>query len=127
MVANLSPRGENGFTFIEMITVVLLISILATVAMLEYSGIQRQVKTDLVHADLKILRAAVRAYYMDHHAYPPDLHHLATEGYLEENPDDKFAPIGSKYKFDINALKISSIGSDGISDTNDDISIDFSF
>ncbi|HHZ19624.1 MAG TPA: prepilin-type N-terminal cleavage/methylation domain-containing protein [Firmicutes bacterium] len=128
MVGKLSFRNEKGFTFIELITVVLLISVLATIAMLNYSGVQRQAKTDLVNADLKILRAAVRAYCLDHNNPPPDLNRLAEEGYIDENPDDKFAPAGTKYSLQtsMNSIKIRSVGPDGIIDTSDDIVIDFS-
>lgn len=83
---------EKGYTFIELMLVVMLLSILATIAVLNYSDLQQQTTTDLAWADLKVLRAAIRAYYMKYQNYPADLATLQSNGYIDEIPKDKFSP-----------------------------------
>jgi prepilin-type N-terminal cleavage/methylation domain-containing protein len=93
--------NENGFTFLEIIFVILLLTILATVAMLNYSGLQQSAVNDLALTDLKVIRAALRSYHLENNDFPATgLDELTTQGFLDENPDDKCVSGGGiKYQY----------------------------
>jgi prepilin-type N-terminal cleavage/methylation domain-containing protein len=85
-------QKENGFTFLELIFVVLLLATLAGIAMLNYSRIQQDTAKELVNVDLKVIRAALRSYYLEKKDFPTALHNLVNENYLSEEPFDKLDP-----------------------------------
>ena len=89
------PRGRclsnaGGWTLIELLIVISLISILATMGMAQY-------KTSVVHAreatlkeDLFRMRDAIDQYYADKGKYPEALEALVSDGYLRKIPEDPF-------------------------------------
>jgi general secretion pathway protein G len=81
-------RRHSGFTIIELLVVLALISILATMGMAQY-------RTGIVHAreavlktDLFDMRDAIDQYYADKGQYPGTLDALVTDGYLRKLPVD---------------------------------------
>lgn len=111
-----TTASQAGFTFIELILVILLMSTLLSVAMLNYSSLQEQTLTDLARTDLQVLRAAIKAYYIKHQAYPDTLNSLVSnpsEQYMDELPTDKFGS-GGNYGYDKTQRKIWSRGPDGM-------------
>ena len=122
---------EAGFTFLELMYVVILITILVTMATLNFSSLQNDTTEELVRVDLKVLRAAARAYYLKNGTFPPDLKTLVSDGYLDELPHDKFVRGGgADYLFVSGATTytIWSRGPDGQDDNrlDDDVWIQFS-
>jgi type II secretory pathway pseudopilin PulG len=83
---------EEGFTFLEMVFVVLLLATLATIAVLNYSGVQHDTAKELVGVDFKVIRAALRSYYLENKSFPATLEDLVTSNYLSEQPFDKLDP-----------------------------------
>ena len=79
---------QSGFTLVEMIFVVLLLSTLLTMVSLNFSGLQEQTTLEIVNVDLKVIRTAAKSYYLDRNAFPSSLNDLT--GYLDELPEDKF-------------------------------------
>jgi len=82
--------SPSGFTIIELLVVLALISILATMGMAQY-------RTGIVHAreavlktDLFDLRDAIDQYYADKGQYPGTLDALVTDGYIRKIPVDPF-------------------------------------
>lgn len=63
----------RGFTIVELITVIAILGILATITYLTYSGIQTSAQTTAVKQDLAGLVKALRTYYIRNQAYPTDL------------------------------------------------------
>ena len=83
-------RSAPGFTIIELLVVLALISILATMGMAQYrQGVvharEAVLKTDLFH-----LRDAIDQYYADKGQYPGTLDSLVTDGYIRKIPVDPF-------------------------------------
>ena len=85
-----SPESARGFTMIELLVVVSLIVILATMGMGLY-------KTGVIHAkeavlkdDLFQMRDAIDQYYADKGQYPAALDALVTDGYVRKIPQDPF-------------------------------------
>jgi len=66
------PRTPNGFTIIELLTVVLILAILAGIALLKYLDLRNQARAAQVAGDFRSVMVASYNYYSDHDAWPPD-------------------------------------------------------
>ena len=124
MIHNITT--EEGFTFLELVVVILLLSILVTVASLHYSGLQEETTKDLVRIDLKVIQTALKSYHLENGDYPASLQILVDDGFLEDMPVDKFVSgTGSSYLYQKNASSFTlwSRGPNGVNDNGagDDI------
>jgi general secretion pathway protein G len=81
-------RGDQGFTLIELITVVAIVGILAAIAVPQYKMAILQAKEGVLREDLFRFRDAIDQYYIDKGKYPASLDALAEEGYLRKIPVD---------------------------------------
>lgn len=87
-------RSNGGFTLIELMIVVAIISLLAMIAMPIYASITRRVQENCTKANLKILRGALAAYAADHDGvFPTDnLQSLIDGGYINKIPYERTPP-----------------------------------
>ena len=97
------PLKRKAFTLIELLIVVAVIAILASVAVVNLLEAQTRAKVSRVKNDLRILATALEAYRNDNQGYP-DLIDIATGGawllkplttpvaYLSVLPPDPFLP-----------------------------------
>jgi general secretion pathway protein G len=83
-------RGCRGFTIIELTVVLILISILATMALLQYRNSVIYAREAVLKEDLFHLRDALDQYYADKGKYPDALDSLVTDGYIRKIPADPF-------------------------------------
>jgi general secretion pathway protein G len=83
-------RSAAGFTLIEMLVVVSLISILAGLSIAQYKHGTRLAQEAVLKEDLFRMREGIDQYYADKGQYPPDLTALVSEGYLRQVPKDPF-------------------------------------
>ena len=83
-----SVRGVRGFTMIEMLIVMTLIIILASVGMTQYKSSVRRSQEAVLKENLFRLRDAIDQYYADKTKYPAGLEDLVSEGYIREVPKD---------------------------------------
>jgi general secretion pathway protein G len=83
-------RGTPGFTLIELIVVVTLISILAAIALPNFKVAIIQAKEATLKEDLYRLRDLIDQYYVDKGQYPSSLDALVEDGYLRKLPSDPF-------------------------------------
>jgi general secretion pathway protein G len=83
-------RDSRGWTLIELLIVISLISILATIGMVSYRNSVTAAKESILKTDLFRLRDAIDQYYADKGEYPASLDTLVSEGYLRKVPDDPF-------------------------------------
>jgi general secretion pathway protein G len=81
-------RHSRGFTIIELLVVLALISILATMALAQYRNGQIHAREAVLKTDLFHLRDAIDQYYADKGQYPSTLDVLVTEGYVRKVPVD---------------------------------------
>ena len=81
-------RGARGFTMIEMLIVMTLIVILATVGMSQYKNSVKRSEEAVLKENLFRMRDAIDQYYADKTKYPAGLDDLVTEGYIREVPKD---------------------------------------
>lgn len=84
------PRSarSGGFTLIELITVVAIVSILAAMALPQYKVAIIQSKEAVLKENLFRLRDIIDQYYVDKGKYPASLEALVEEGYLRRLPED---------------------------------------
>jgi general secretion pathway protein G len=78
----------RGFTLIEVLIVVALVVVLASVAMPLYRNAVRRSDEAVLKEDLFRMRDTLEQYYADRNKYPASLQDLVSEGYLREVPTD---------------------------------------
>jgi len=83
-------RGDSsrGFTLLEVMIVMVIIIILATIAVGQYQKSIQRSKEAVLHQDLQILRNAINSYWADKDTGPGSLDDLKTSGYIGDVPED---------------------------------------
>jgi general secretion pathway protein G len=81
-------RTQSGFTLIELIIVMTIIAILATLAIPYFAAAVKHAREAVLREDLQTMRMAVDSYTMDKQKAPQSLDDLVQEGYLKAVPED---------------------------------------
>ena len=79
---------RRGFTLVEMLLVLMLIALLATLVTPVVTGGLARARESTLRTDLYALRKAIDDYYADTGAYPQELEELVTKRYLRRIPPD---------------------------------------
>jgi general secretion pathway protein G len=88
MARNTRIGNARGFTLVELLVVISLISILAAMALVNYrNGVVRS-QESVLKTDLFRMRDAIDQYYADKGKYPASLDALVTDGYMRAVPED---------------------------------------
>jgi len=121
---------EAGFTLIELMVVIVILGLLATVVVLNVMPAQDKAMTEKARTDIALLEQAAERYRLDMFAYPTSEQGLKAltavpaglahperypaGGYIKRLPDD---PWGNAYRYESpgrhGALDIYSLGADG--------------
>jgi len=83
-----SASGSRGFTMIELLIVMTLIVVLASVGMTQYRNSVTRAQEATLKEDLFRMRDAMDQFYADKNKWPSDLAELVSEGYIREVPED---------------------------------------
>jgi general secretion pathway protein G len=120
--------SQDGFTLIELMVVILIIGLLATIVVQNLRGATDKAKRVKAEADISTLKTALDRYYLDNGSYPstdqglgalvkpPSSGKIPTDypegGYVEKIPLD---PWGDPYFYqsDGNTYALKSFGADG--------------
>jgi len=81
-------KDRQGYTLIEMMIVISIISILATMAMPSFQKSLVRAKETNLRRTLFIMRDTIDQYFADHGRYPDSLQDLETEKYVRQIPMD---------------------------------------
>ena len=77
-----------GFTMIEMLIVMTLVVILASIGMVQYRNSVTRAEEAALKENLFRMRDAMDQFYADKNKWPTDLAELVSEGYIREVPTD---------------------------------------
>lgn len=123
-------RGySEGFTLIEIMVVILILGLLATIVVQSLRGSVDKAKRTKAEADISSLKTALDRYYLDNGSYPttdqglqalisaPTSGQIPTNyeqgGYIERVPPDPWGH-GYFYQSDGNGYILKSFGADGV-------------
>ncbi|AIE60717.1 competence type IV pilus major pilin ComGC [Bacillus methanolicus] len=80
-------KNEKGFTLIEMLIVLLVISILLIITIPNITKHNDNINNKGCEAFIKMVQAQVQAYEIEHKVYPQSVKDLISKGYLNEKED----------------------------------------
>ena len=134
----LKRKSEEGFTLVELMVVIVIIGLLATVVMINVLPSQDKAMQTKARADIATLEQAMEMYRLDNFSYPADLNALVqpaaggdpsryrSGGYVKKLPSDpwnrpyQLTVPGKAGPFDI--ISLGGDGTPGGTDENADIS-----
>jgi general secretion pathway protein G len=91
-------RPPRGFTLIEILVVMTIISILVSIAVPMYQKAILRAKESLLHSNLFTLRSMIDEYTYDKQKAPQSLDDLVSEGYLKQVPIDPVTGSSTTWK-----------------------------
>ncbi len=119
-------EGEDGFSLIELMVVIVIMGLLTTVVVINVLPNQDRAMVEKAKADIRVISQAVEMYRMDQMKYPtmeqgieslavaPEGNNFRREGYIKSLPKD---PWGQDYQYLIpgehGAFDVFSFGADG--------------
>ncbi|MEX2628101.1 MAG: prepilin-type N-terminal cleavage/methylation domain-containing protein [Ilumatobacteraceae bacterium] len=77
-------KQDKGFTLVELLIVIVILGILATVTVFAVGGITDSAETNACATELATIETAAEAYFVDNNSYPADADQLGI--YLREVP-----------------------------------------
>jgi len=114
MVRARRSRRAAGFSLIELMVVIAIMGLLATVVAVNLMGQTYRAKVAKVMADFKNMDTAINLYKTNFNKYPQKLDDLVAKGLIDPDPKD---PWGNSYKYDPpiggGKYRLTSYGEDG--------------
>jgi general secretion pathway protein G len=113
-------RSDAGFTLMELMIVMAIIGILATLAVPSFIGALKSAREAVLREDLHVMRAAIDSYTMDKQKAPQSLDDLIQDGYLRSIPEDPMTHSKDTWVTDTSDTlsSVDQTDSGGISDVH---------
>jgi|SRR5690625_1169014 competence protein ComGC len=90
-------KSEKGFTLIEMLVVLMVISVLIILIVPNLNSNSENINNKGCEALTAVVQAQVDAYYIDEGRYPGSLQGLALAGYI--NDEQRQCPDGNELRY----------------------------
>ncbi len=103
-------QDANGFTMIELLIVVSVVGILATMAVPSYQGTLLRAREAALRQDLFTMRDVLDQHRGDQGKYPSSLQALVAAGYLRAIPNDPFTNLATTWQ------EITTPAEEGVAD-----------
>jgi general secretion pathway protein G len=91
-------QAQQGFTLIELMVIVLILSILAAVALPAYSTMIRRARYAEVRHQMGTIAKQAQMYRVEASQYPPDVNQKEQPEGISDWPED--VPLGGYYDYD---------------------------
>jgi general secretion pathway protein G len=91
-------QRQEGFTLLELMTIIVIIGILVTLAIPSYRGAVVKAREAVLKQDLFTMRDVLDQYRGDQGKYPPALSDLVQSGYLRAVPVDPITLSNSTWQ-----------------------------
>lgn len=88
-----------GFTFVELMLVLLILGLLASITVPVVSTLVLRAKEAALQETLQVTRQAIDEYYADKQEYPESLASLVEEKYLRQIPHDPIERSSERWQF----------------------------
>ncbi len=112
-------KGKKGFTLLELMVVIAIIGILATLAQPMFKTAVLKAKEATLKEDLFNLRNVLDQYYADNGKYPDTLDDLVAKGYMRSIPPDPMTGSKTTWRLEYYTGDNSDSGSSDSSDSSD--------
>ncbi|WP_329694560.1 type II secretion system protein [Aquabacterium sp.] len=86
--AGMHPHRNSGFTLIELIVVLAIIGLLASIVAPRYVRTVDNAREASLRTSLNVMRDAIDKYVGDKGRYPDSLDELVNQGYIRQIPED---------------------------------------
>jgi general secretion pathway protein G len=121
-------RNRRGFTMIELLVVMSVIVILASLSMVQYRNSVRRAEEAALKENLFRMRDAMDQFYADKNKWPNDLSELVSEGYIREVPVDPITKSKDTWRTETAEPDAnnpaSSVGIDNVFSGSEDTALD---
>ena len=91
-------RQQRGFTLVELLVVLAIISLLLTIALPRYFSSVDKSKEVVLRENLQVLRSGIDKYYADRGEYPASLADLVERSYFRSVPLDPMTESASTWQ-----------------------------
>jgi general secretion pathway protein G len=106
--------NRRGFTLIELMIVMTIIGILASISVPNYQQGVIRAREAVLRENLYTLRSSIDQYYADQGSYPEVLQTLVDKKYLRDLPKDPFTGKGDTWITVAPPVEMTSTGAQGL-------------
>jgi general secretion pathway protein G len=105
---------QSGFTFLELLIVMTIMAILASVSIPVFMTHIRGARETRLQQDLMVMRDAIDKYTVDKEKAPQSLQDLVSGGYLRALPEDPITKSADSWRIEMESEPLSKDASPGI-------------
>ncbi len=106
--------GRGGWTLVELMVVISLITVLASMALVGYRNALTRSREAVLKEDLFRMRDSIDQYHADKGEYPEALGDLVSAGYLRAVPDDPFTNTSDSWVTEAAEFDLANPFSQGV-------------
>ena len=116
-LSNSDRSGDRGFTLLELVMVMTIIVILASVGVASYQQIQLKARETILREDLRQMRKMIDQFAADKERLPQSIEELVQERYLRSVPVDPITDEAD-WELEMGDDDVSLTGGQGVVDVH---------